>query len=169
MIEPASADKIGKMHDYTGHRSLIPAAKFCEVSGLSSQALDKVLLAKRIFAVELQGQVSIPGFFLDRRYNRRQMASACKLLGGLQGGSKLQLFPTPKGSLGGQTRLDALEVLKFAAVRRDAHGFAEQQLDAYAQGDGLWREQKLTQLVVRDKNSLISWQPAALARRKKPF
>ena len=67
-----------------------------------------------------------PVLLLRQADSRLQMASVCKLLGGLQGGSKLQLFPTPKGSLGDQTRLDALEVLKFAAVRRDAHGFAEQ-------------------------------------------
>ena len=113
------------MSYFLGHFSLIPANKFCEESGLSSQALRKVLLANRIFAVELQGQVSIPSFFLDKRYDRRQMASVSKLLGGLQAGSKLQFFSTPKGSLGGQTPLEALADRKFAAVRRTAQGFAE--------------------------------------------
>lgn len=113
------------MPDFPGHRSLVSATKFCEQAGLSSQGLDKALHAKRIFAVELQGKVSIPDFFLDKRYDRRQMASVCKLIGDLPGGSKLQFFTTPKGSLGGQTPLDALADRKFAAVRRTAQGFAE--------------------------------------------
>lgn len=87
--------------------------------------LDRALLAKRLFAVEVLGQVNIPDFFLDRRYDRRQMASVCKLLGELRGGSKLQFFMTRKGSLGGQTPLDALADRKYASVRRAAQGFAE--------------------------------------------
>ena len=111
--------------DLPDHPSLISSTKFRDESGLSSQALDKALLAKRLFAVELHGREYIPGFFLDRRYDRRQMASVCMLLGDLPAGSKLQFFMTPKGSLAGQTPLDALADRKFAAVRRTAQGFAE--------------------------------------------
>ena len=113
------------MLDFLRHGSLISATTFCEKAGLSSQAFEKALLAKRVFAVAFRCEVSIPDFFLDRRYDRRQMATVCKIMGDLLGGSKLQFFTTPKGSIGGQTPLEALADRKFAAVRRTAQGFAE--------------------------------------------
>lgn len=110
---------------FSGHSSLMSATKFCDEARISSQAFNKALLDKRIFSVGLNGHVCVPGFFLDKRYERRQMTSVCKLLGHLSGGSKLQFFTTAKGSLGGQTPLEALADRKFAAVRRTAQGFAE--------------------------------------------
>lgn len=104
---------------------LVSLAAFCEQTGKSPQLLEAEVLANRMFIVEIQGQHFVPSFFLEQRYDRRQMASVCKLLGSLPGGSKLQFFTTPKGSLGGQTPLEALADRKFAAVRRTAQGFAE--------------------------------------------
>lgn len=107
------------------HDLLVDRAKFLAEARLSDLQLDQALQAKRLFAVELQEQEYLPDFFLDERYERHQLQAICKLLGDLPGGSKLQFFTTPKGSLSGQTPLDALMDRKAAAVRRTAQGFAE--------------------------------------------
>jgi len=104
---------------------LVDRAKFLTAAGQSALQLDRALAAKRLFALELHGREYVPDFFLDHRYDRRQLATVSKLLGDLSGGSKLQFFTTPKGSLSGQTPLEALADRKFAAVRRTAQGFAE--------------------------------------------
>ena len=114
-----------RMLNGAGSPVLVDREKFGEDAGLSPLALERALRASRMFGCELHGREYIPHFFLDKRYDRRQMASVCKLLGGLPSGSKLQFFSTPKGSLGGQTPLDALADRRFAAVRRAAQGFAE--------------------------------------------
>ncbi len=108
------------------HRDLlVDRAKFLTEAGLSTLQLDRALLANRVFLVRLHGQEYIPDFFLDERYDRRQLQAVCKVLGDLPGGSKLQFFTTPKGSLNGQTPLDALLSRRAAAVRRTAKGFIE--------------------------------------------
>ena len=119
-LEPSTADMLERI----GY-SLILSKEFCEACGLSSHAFDKALLGERAFAVEIDGQLFVPNFYLDKRYDYRQLASISKVLCDLRCGSKLQFFTTPKGSLGGQTPLEALADRKFAAVRRTAQGFAE--------------------------------------------
>lgn len=125
LISGTTTDTITRMLDFTGHPSLIPEAEFCGAAGFSSKGLERALFAKRVFAVEKGGQPCFPDFYLDKRYGRRQLQAVCKLLGDLPGGSKLQFFTTPKGSLNGRTPLDALADGDFALVRRTAEGFAE--------------------------------------------
>lgn len=107
------------------HDSLLDRAEFLAEARLTAQQLDRALHAKRLLSIKLGGDEYIPEFFLDERYGRLQLQSICKVLGDLPGGSKLQFFTTPKGSLNGQTPLDALMDRKVAAVRRTAQGFAE--------------------------------------------
>lgn len=113
------------MLNLTGQPSLIASDRFLQDAGMSARALDKALLANRIFAVELGGRLFFPGFYLDTRYDRRQLESVSKALSDLPGGSKLQFFTTPKGSLRGQTPLDAIANGDLAAVRNAARGFVE--------------------------------------------
>jgi len=117
--------KIQKMFDRFAPTALIAADKFADEAGLSRADLDKALRANRIFAIELSGKSYVPAFFLDTRYERRHLHSICRVLGNLTGGSKLQFFTTPKGSLSGRTPLDALADRSVAAVRCTAHGFVE--------------------------------------------
>lgn len=120
----ATAYKMADMH-VPGHPSLISTTTFCDEAGISPEALQDALAARRVFAVEMHGQLLVPDFYLDARYDRRQLESICKVLGDLPGGSKLQFFTTPKGSLGGRTPLDALADGDVALVRRAAQGFVE--------------------------------------------
>lgn len=125
LIDRPWAAKMSDMDSVLHHYSLVDRARFQTEAGLSDLQLDQALRATRFFAVKLGGDEYIPEFFLDERYDRRQLQSICTVLGDLPGGSKLQFFMTPKGSLNGQTPLDALMDRKVAAVRRSAQGFAE--------------------------------------------
>lgn len=107
------------------HDLLVSRARFLSATGLVDLELDQALRAKHLFAVERNGDAYIPAFFLDERYDRRQLQSICKLLREIPSGSKLQFFTTPKGSLNGQTPLEALRDRKAQQVRRSAQGFAE--------------------------------------------
>lgn len=113
------------MLQHVGAAAVIPSNQFAEAAKLSRVGLDKALRSNRIFAVELAGASHVPAFFLEVRYQPRHLGAVSRILGDLPGGSKLQFFMTPKGSLGGQTPLEALADRKFAAVRRTAQGFAE--------------------------------------------
>lgn len=105
--------------------ALVTSAVFVERWSFSRQALSKALKAQRVFYVEISGQRYYPDFFLDSRYERRQLEEVSKALGELPGASKLQFFTTRKASLMEQTPLDALARGQFSRVRTAAQGFAE--------------------------------------------
>lgn len=125
LIDWADADKMSRMADGFRHDLLVGRATFLSVAGLSALQLDRALRTRRLFAVNVDDEDYIPQFFLDGRYDRGHLQAVCKALGELPGGSKLQFFMTPKGSLSGQTPLEALLDRKAELVRRAAHGFAE--------------------------------------------
>lgn len=125
LLMSAARGMIFSMFEDFPSAALIATNRYAEEAGLTSSALDKALRAHRIFAVELAGERYVPGFYLDERYEKRQLESVCRALGDLPGGSKLQFFVTSKGSLGGRTPLEALAQGKLSAVRRTAQGFAE--------------------------------------------
>lgn len=56
---------------------------------------------------------------------RREFASICKVLEALPKGALLVFWTTPKGSLSGDTPLDALTAGRYKAVRQAAEGFRE--------------------------------------------
>jgi hypothetical protein len=121
----APVASVPDLPDLSGHSSLVTPARFCEETGMSLGALEQRLRARRVFAVEQHGQVYFPAFYLHKRYDRRQLESVCRVLGDLPGGSKLQFFINPRGSLGGRTPLEALVDGQLALVRRAAQGFLE--------------------------------------------
>jgi len=92
---------------------------------LSRAGLDRALRSNRIFTVELAGASYVPAFYLEGRYGRRDLGVVSRILGNLPGGSKLQFFTTPKGSLSGRTPLEALADRNLSAVRCTAQGFVE--------------------------------------------
>lgn len=104
---------------------LLAPAAMAEGLQFTRQALSKALKSQRIFYVEVQGQRHYPAFFLDPRYERRQLEDVSRALGELPGPSKLQFFMTKKASLQGLTPLQALARGQFSRVRTAAQGFAE--------------------------------------------
>ena len=126
LLPPAEREKAGQaMQRLADEGQLITPAAFAEGLQFSRQALSKALKARRVFYVDVQGRRHFPAFFLDPRYERRQLEDVCRALGELPGASKLQFFLTRKASLQGATPLEALVNGQFARVRVAAIGFAE--------------------------------------------
>ena len=126
LLPPAEREKAGQaMQRLADEGQLITPAAFAEGLQFSRQALSKALKARRVFYVDVQGRRHFPAFFLDPRYERRQLEDVCRALGELPGASKLQFFLTRKASLQGATPLEALVNGQFTRVRVAAAGFAE--------------------------------------------
>ncbi len=64
-----------------------------------------------------------PAFYVDPRFDRKQLAAITKLLGRLPGGGKWTFFTGAKGSLGSVTPLQALLANRYVDVRATALGF----------------------------------------------
>lgn len=103
--------------------SLIKSGEFLDQLNMTRQALSKARKSGRIFSVEIKGKTYYPAFFVDPKYDRRQLEAVSKILGDLPGTSKLQFMLTPKGSLDSLTPLDALAKGKVGAVKISAEGF----------------------------------------------
>ena len=104
---------------------LIDELEFARLIKRPPEALMECVRDQRLFYVEQRGQRRFPAFFLDSAYRRRYLYQVSRRLDGLPGGSKLQFFVSPKGSLGGITPLEALRQGSLASVLRAAEGFAE--------------------------------------------
>lgn len=114
----------GDASDQTASCKLIEEVEFARLSRLSSASLDDAVSRHIIFFVEDGDQRRFPSFFIDSRYRRSDLYRISKTLGALPGGSKLQFFVNPKGSLSGDTPLEALQRGRLAEVLRAANGFA---------------------------------------------
>lgn len=120
---------------------LLESSRFQEQVGWTRQALSKAVLAGRVFHLEVGGVRAYPAFYLDLRYNRKDVEAVTKLLGDLSGGSKWLFFTTQKASLArsdaeprvgrvlaasqARTPLQALEDGDLERVKRAATGYAE--------------------------------------------
>lgn len=84
-------------------------------------------LTKQIKEGELkpEEQRYFPAFLADALYNRRHLAAVSRQLGSLPGGAKLQFFGSRKGSLNGQTPLEALAAARLEMISRLAAAYAE--------------------------------------------
>jgi hypothetical protein len=105
--------------------SLLEPADFAARLNWTRQALSKALTSNRVFFVEVQGSRYFPAFFTNPRYERRHLEAVSKALGTLPGATKLWFMSSPKGSLAGETPLQALAKGKVADAVRAAEGFLE--------------------------------------------
>lgn len=126
LFSPRQHDEAEKsMRKLVEDSLLVDPTAFVQRRNVTRQALSKALAARRVFYVEVEGRRHFPTFFLDSRYERRQVEEVSKALGDLPGTSKLQFFTTGKASLEGRTPLEALAAGQFPRVRTAARGFAE--------------------------------------------
>lgn len=126
LLPPLEREKAGlAMQHLLDDGQLVSPAAFADGLQFTRQALSKALKARRVFYVDVQGRRHFPAFFLDPRWERRQLEDVSRALGDLPGASKLQFFLTRKASLRGVTPLEALADGQFARVRAAAQGFAE--------------------------------------------
>ncbi|MEG0193424.1 MAG: hypothetical protein RR928_08390 [Comamonas sp.] len=106
---------------------LVTPVEFQELMGWTTrQAVSKAAQSHRIFSLMHRAERYFPAFYADPAYDRRHLESVSKVLGDLPGGSKLQFFLTRKGSLGGETPLQALAAGRVAKVKDVAAAFAQQ-------------------------------------------
>jgi len=106
---------------------LVTPVEFQELMGWTTrQAVSKAAQSHRIFSLMHKAERYFPAFYADPAYDRRHLEAVSKVLGDLPGGSKLQFFLTPKGSLGGETPLQALAAGRVAKVKDVAAAFAEE-------------------------------------------
>ncbi len=107
-------------------RQLVTPVEFQNLMGWASrQAVWKAAQSHRVFYLTHKTERYFPAFYGDPSYDRKHLEAVTKVLGDLPGGSKLQFFLTRKGSLGGDTPLQALAAGRFAKVRDVAAAFAE--------------------------------------------
>ena len=110
---------------------LLTPAEFQKLMGWTSrQAVWKAAQSNRVFYLTYQSKRYFPAFYGDPIYERKHLEAVTKVLGDLPGGSKLQFFLTHKGSLGGETPLQALATGRAAKVKDVAAAFAEAPTDA---------------------------------------
>jgi hypothetical protein len=89
------------------------------------QAVWKALASRRVFCLMHKSKRWFPSFYSDPAYERRHLEAVTKALRDLPGGAKLQFFVTRKGSLAGQTPLQALAEGRIAKVLDVAAASAE--------------------------------------------
>lgn len=105
---------------------LLTPVEFQNLMGWASrQAVWKAAEGNRVFYLTYKAERYFPAFYGDPSYDRKHLEAVTKVLGDLPGGSKLQFFLTRKGSLGGETPLQALAAGRVAKVKDVAAAFAE--------------------------------------------
>jgi hypothetical protein len=107
-------------------KQLVTPSEFQDLMGWGTrQAVWKAVDSHRVFYLSYKAERYFPTFYGDPAYDRKHLEAVTKMLGDLPGGSKLQFFLTRKGSLGGDTPLQALAAGRVAKVKDVAAAFAE--------------------------------------------
>jgi hypothetical protein len=107
-----------------GH--LVSPLEFQRLMGWSSgQAVWKALASHRVFCITHKSERFFPTFFSDPSFELKHLEAVTRALGHLPGGVKLQFFLTPKGSLSGESPLQALADGRLTKVLDVARAFAE--------------------------------------------
>lgn len=108
-----------------GPDALIDVVEFARRRGISPEMVGELVARRRLFSLERDGKPLYPASFANPTANIRRLEAVCRRLGALPGGSKWQVFTTPKASLAGRTLLTALRDGDVPAVEVAAYGFKE--------------------------------------------
>ena len=112
-------------------KQLVSPSEFQRLMGWTSrQAVWKAVDSHRIFYLDYKAERYFPTFYANPAYDRKHLEAVTKVLGNLPGGSKLQFFLSGKGSLGGETPLQALAAGRATKVKDVAAAFAEVPAEA---------------------------------------
>ena len=104
---------------------LVPSGALTKALGITRQALNKAVQARRIFALERGGENYYPAFYADPALERRRVEIIAKRLGDASGWDKWLFFTTPKASLGRRTPVLAMIKGEYDRVLRAASAHAE--------------------------------------------
>lgn len=106
---------------------VLPAEVMWTTLGVTRQALNKAVVSGRIFTVDIGSRQYYPAFYLSPEIDRKLLARVTQALGALPGWSKWQFFTTGKGSLNGDTPLEAIKNGHRQPVMAAAAAFASRQ------------------------------------------
>ena len=106
-------------------RALLASDEFASALQITHGALLKALEAKRVFAIESDGENYYPAFLADPSLERRRVESVVQVLGNATGWEKWLFFTTPKTSLGRKTPIEAMKQGAYSRVRLAAAAQAE--------------------------------------------
>lgn len=108
------------------NKLLLPPKEFQAALGISRQAINEAMKAKRMFALlGPGGEYYYPAFFADKDLHRRDIEKVSKALGNIPPPSKYFFFTNVSASLGALSPLDALLKGKVDEVMEAAAAFAE--------------------------------------------
>ncbi|WP_147393998.1 hypothetical protein [Paraburkholderia sp. BL23I1N1] len=105
--------KLLRMVDYLG------------AADVTEKKLSKQVASGRVFSVELDAGMYIPGFFLSPMIHHNDFAKVIRRLGDTPGWNRWDFFTTPAETLGGSTPLQFLAIKKVKPVLKAAGEFAE--------------------------------------------
>jgi hypothetical protein len=78
---------------------LLTTDAFLQRMDWTRETASRAVASHHLFRIEVGGVSAYPAFYLDTRYDRRELESVIALLGDLPGGSKWLFFTKPKASL----------------------------------------------------------------------
>lgn len=105
---------------------LLPPKDFQAALGISRQAINEAVKAKRMFALlGPGGEYYYPAFFADKDLHRRDIEKVSKALGNIPAPSKYFFFTNKSTSLGTLSPLDALLKGRVDDVMEAAAAFAD--------------------------------------------
>lgn len=108
------------------NKLLLPPKDFQTALGISRQAINEAVKAKRMFALlGPGGEYYYPAFFADKDLHRRDIEKVSKALGNIPAPSKYFFFTNKSTSLGALSPLGALLKGRVDEVMEAAAAFAE--------------------------------------------
>ncbi|WP_165986998.1 hypothetical protein [Caballeronia sp. SBC1] len=112
-------------YDLVHQGKLLRVADYLGAADVTERKLSKSLASRKVFSIELEGEVYIPGFFLCPMIHHNDFAKVIRGLGDTSGWDRWNFFTTPIESLSGSTPLQFLAVNKVKPVQKAADEFAK--------------------------------------------
>lgn len=105
---------------------LIDASELAARLGVTTLAVGKALKAGSLFALDGSGmRLLYPAFYADGKIPQGELETITRALGDIPSSSKWQFFTNPKGSLNGETPLQALQRGDHHSVMVTLAGFLQ--------------------------------------------
>jgi hypothetical protein len=91
-------------------KELLDTSAMAEALGISRQALNKAVTAKRMFSVEVDGTPYYPAFYASPDLDRRELERVTQKLDNMPGWLKLDFLTSPNSALGDIAPIEALKL-----------------------------------------------------------
>lgn len=127
------ASALSGPYDLVRNGKLVRMDDYLGAADVTEKQLRKSLASDKVFSVELEGAVYIPGFFLSPLIHHNDFTKVIRSLGDTSGWDRWDFFTTPTEALAGSTPLQFLAINKVKPVLKAAEDVANsRQADANA-------------------------------------